>query len=100
MTAPGLKRTGFLESSLLVQVVCVENQGLSLCIEDPPIRFLRLPVTGDVIHLGNIKVPRSHQVPDVAIVGEQFLLLTQRLFLVAKLTVEIPDLSFKTLSSR
>src|SRR5712692_3772111 len=92
--APRLKCAGTLKPSLLVEIVRVEDQRLSFGIEDPAIRFLGLAVTGNVIYLGNIKVPGAHQFPDIPVVGEQFLLLAKRLFSVAKLIMQIPDLGF------
>src|SRR6266436_5894445 len=41
--APRLKRAGGLEPGLLVEIIGVENERLSFGVEDPAIRFLRLP---------------------------------------------------------
>src|SRR6266850_3271917 len=90
--APRLKCAGTLKPSLLVEIIRVEDQRLSFGIEDPAIRFLRLPIPSNVIDLGNIKVPRPHQVADIPVVGEQFLLLAKLQFSIAKLAMELPDL--------
>src|SRR6267142_3405315 len=68
--APCLKCAGTLKPSLLVEIIRVENERLSFGVEDPAIRFLRLPIARDVIDLGNVKVPGSHQVADIPVVGE------------------------------
>ena len=45
-----------------------------------------------VIDLRDVKVPGSHEVANVPVVGEQFLLFAKLLLPVAKLTVEFLDL--------
>jgi len=44
--APRLERAGALIPGLLVEIIRVENQRLPLRIENPAIRFLRLPRPG------------------------------------------------------
>src|SRR5712664_1363120 len=99
-TAPCLKRAGALKPGLLVEIVRIENERLSFGVEDSPIRFLRLPIARNVIDLGNVKVPSSHQLADIPVVGEQFLLFAKLLLLISKLTMKLPDLSFETLGAR
>src|SRR5712664_905559 len=98
--APRLERARALVPRLLVEIIRVENERLSFGVEDPAIRFLRLPVPGNVIDLGNIEVPGSHQVADIPVVGEQFLLSAKLLFLIAKLAMKIPDLRLQTVGFR
>src|SRR5208282_4081995 len=47
--APRLKGAGGSVLRLLIEIIGVENQGLPFRVEDPAIRFLRLPVTRHVI---------------------------------------------------
>src|SRR5208282_11194 len=47
--APRLKGAGGFVLRLLIEIIGVENQGLPFRVEDPAIRFLRLPVTRHVI---------------------------------------------------
>src|SRR6266850_3759857 len=98
--APRLKCAGTLKPSLLVEIVRVENEGLSFGVEDAAIRFLRLSIPRNIIDLGNVKVPGSHQVANIPVVGEQFLLFAKLLFSVAKLAMKIPDLRLQTVGAR
>ena len=98
--APSLEGAGGFVLRLLVEIIRVENQGLSLGVEDPAIWFLRLPVTRNVIDLGNIKVPSPHEFADIPVVGKQFLLSAKLLLPVTKLTMELPDLRFQTVGAR
>ena len=82
-SAPGLEGS-VLGPGLLVEVVSIENQRLSLGIEDPAIGFLGCSIRTDIVDLRYIKVPGSHQIPDVAVVAEEFLLLINGLFAVAQ----------------
>src|SRR5690242_13855544 len=49
--APGLKCAGTPKPSLLVEVIRVEHERFSFGIEDPAIRFLRLPIPRNVVYL-------------------------------------------------
>jgi hypothetical protein len=98
--APRLKGAGAFVFRLLVEIIGVENQRLSFGVEDPAIRFLRLPVTRNVIDLGNIKVPSPHEFADIPVVGKQFLLIANLLLQVAELTMELSDLHRQTFGAR
>src|SRR5580698_164397 len=73
--APRLKGLCIRESRLMVEIVGVEDQGSSLSVENAPAGLLGGPVPSNVIHFRDVKVARPHQVANIAIVREQFVLL-------------------------
>src|SRR5690349_9664238 len=74
---PSLEGRGFLETSLLVEVISVENQRFAFRVEHASVGFPCLSVAPDVINFGDIEVSSSHEFPDVTIMGEQFLLAAE-----------------------
>ncbi len=87
-------------SSLLIQVIGVKDQRLSACVKHSAVGLLGLARAGDVIHFRNVEIPRTHQVPDVAIMREEFVLLVERYFAVVKQTIEIVDFGIQSLGTR
>src|ERR1700721_800611 len=77
---PRLERADVFDSNLLIQNVSVKNQRLPFRIENAAIWFLRRSITRDVVYLRDVQVSRSHQIPNVAVVGKKFFLLVNRLF--------------------
>src|SRR5258708_5841926 len=98
--SPRLKCASGLEPVLLVKIVRIKDQRLSFGVEDPTIGLLRLTVARNVIDLGDVKVTSAHELADIPVVGQQFLLFAKLLLLVAKLTMQLPDLSRETVSAR
>src|SRR5580700_1898297 len=97
---PSLKRARRSDASLLIEIVGVEDERLSLGVEDTAVGFLRNPVASHVINLSDIEVPRPHQFSDVAVMGEQVLLFAEALLAVAKLRMKVVDLSCQALRMR
>src|ERR1700720_1766133 len=92
---PRLERADVLDSNLLIQIVSVKDQRLPFRIENAAIWFLRRSITRDVVYLRDVQVSRSHQIPNVAVVGKKFVLLVNRLFPIAKLARKVSDLRFE-----
>ena len=90
--APSLERTGIPHAWLLIQVIGIKDEGFPFRMEHTAVRFLRRSIPSHVVDLSNIQIARAHQIPDVAVVGQQFVLFANSLFLVAKLTMKIPNL--------
>ena len=90
--SPSLKRTRIPGTGLLVKIVGVEDQRLSLGVEDPAVGLLRHSVTSDTIQLGDMEFPGPHQFPHIAVMSEQVLLFAESLLSLAKLCMEIVDL--------
>jgi hypothetical protein len=98
--APSLERTGIPHAGLLIQVIGIKDEGFPFRMKHAATRFLRRPITRYVVDLCDIEIARSHQIADIAVVGKQFVLLANGLFPVAKLTMKIPNLSFKAVGKR
>src|SRR2546422_7881833 len=47
-------------------------------IENSTVRLLPLSITADVVHFGNVKVARRHEIADVSVRGQHTLLLVNR----------------------
>ena len=94
-SAPGLESASILDTSLLVQIVGVKDQRFPFRVEHAAVGFPRLSGTLDVIHFRNVEISGPHQVTDVAVVGQQLLLLVERGFTIVEQTSEITDLCLK-----
>src|SRR5208283_2889953 len=97
---PSLKRACVLETWVAVEVIGIENQRFRFCVENASISLLRCCVFRNIKHFGYIEVPRSHQFPNVSIMGEKFLLLVDGRITVSKQLRELPDLSLQCLGPR
>src|SRR6202451_3263865 len=70
-SAPRLKRICLLRFRLLVEIISIEDQRLSPCVEDAPIGFFGLAGAGDVIDFRNVEISSTHQVANVTVVSEE-----------------------------
>src|SRR5882672_8612445 len=93
--APYLEDTGRLHSSLTVEIEGIENQGLALCIKDPPKGLSGPAAAVHIEHVSNVKLACAHQFADVAIGGEKPLIVSESSFLISIGCREIANSRFE-----
>jgi hypothetical protein len=77
--APGFERACVLEARTLVQIVSVEDEQLSLGVENASGSLPRVAVSRYVINFRNVQVARSDQFPDVAVFRQQIPLFGRKI---------------------
>lgn len=95
MRAPRLESAGILGALLFVKIVGIKNQRLPARIEHPPIGFVRLPISLNVIDLRDLEVASAHELSDVAVVREKLFLLIDRSFTIMQQAGQIGDFGFE-----
>src|SRR5215813_6451111 len=73
--SPHLEDAGILQSRLTVQIIGVKDQLFPTGIKDPAVGLAGFPLAVHVVHFRDIKVTSSHQLPNVTVPVEQYLLL-------------------------
>ena len=93
--SPRLKGSSILQPSLLIQIIGVEDQRLSPRIKHPAVGLLGRPGFADIVHLSDIEIAGAHELANIPVVGEQFLLLVNCDFLLMQLLGERTDFGFE-----
>src|SRR5262249_52436756 len=94
--SPRFERTRFLDTRALVQIISIEDQGLSSGIEHAAKGLLGLTRAGHIEDLRNIKVPSTHELADVTVLREQILLLSRQAFPLAQRIRELGNTGLQT----
>src|ERR1700733_3038225 len=94
LLTPNLKSAGLFDFGLMVEIKGIKHQLFAAGVEDPSVRFSRL-VFGDIENVGNVELPRTHQLADVFIGREILSLALNELLLVAICRRQSVDLFFK-----
>src|SRR5215470_2365266 len=90
-SSPHLEGAGILQSRLAVKIIGVEDQLFPAGVEDSAVGLAGFPFAVHVVHFRNIKVTSSHQLPDVAVPLEQFLLLCYFPLLPIEILFSVPN---------
>src|SRR5882724_1268627 len=94
--SPRLKSPRVFQTRLKVKVIGVEYQGLPFGIEHSSVRLLFFSITADVVHLGDVKIARAHQIANVTVCRQHTLLVFNGSVLVFKQLRHLLNLIFET----
>src|SRR5258708_37873030 len=85
LASPNLEglRARILESRLAIEVEGVKHERLALRVKDAAVGLARAAAAVDIVDIGDIELPRAHQLADIAVGREELLLTPEPALLIA-----------------
>src|SRR5579872_4071857 len=78
MLTPRLESACIFDLGFLIEVIGIKDQGLSTRVENATVRLTGFSGAIHIVDFRDVEFASAHQLPDIAIFGQQFVFLVER----------------------